>query len=65
LFLENTGKTHLLYKVILTSLLDLELVKEVELVIATMQVDILWTSINPLSRCFDVSLQNVVPFNFY
>jgi hypothetical protein len=65
LFLENTGKTHLLYKVLLTSLLDLELVKEVELVIATMQVDILWTSINPLSRCFDVSLQNVVPFNFY
>ena len=65
MFLENTGKTHLLYKVILTSLLDLELVKEVELVIATMQVDILWTSINPLSRCFDVSLQNVVPFNFY
>ncbi len=65
MFLENTGKTHLLYKVLLTSLLDLELVKEVELVIATMQVDILWTSINPLSRCFDVSLQNVVPFNFY
>jgi hypothetical protein len=65
LFLENTGKTHLLYKVLLTSLLDLELVKEVELVIATMQVDILWTSINLLSRCFDVSLQNVVPFNFY
>jgi hypothetical protein len=37
--------------------------KEVELVIATLQVDILWTPINPLSRCFDVSLQNVIPFN--
>jgi hypothetical protein len=65
LFLVDTSKTHLLDKVLLTILHDLELVKEVELVIATLQVDILWTSINPLSRCFDVSLQNVVPYNLY